>query len=333
MPVQELPSAPQAAERPDIAPNIQVGGDTQSGTRPRNDETGSHLLASPVDDIFAAQADDDRRVVEDTLRECPLRSADGAAGQLDWPELKEKVRRCELCDLRSGCKQTVFGAGNEQADWLFVGEAPGADEDASGEPFTGQAGRLLDNMLLAIKLKRSEVYIVNVIKCRPPDDRHPHVGEIAACLPYLKRQIGLVKPKIIVALGRTAASALLNTDATIASLRGRVHDYNGHGHKGMLDIKTSHAHFPHPNPNPLPRSAPLSNSLPQAGERTNEKSDLQSLGEGTNETLRKFHIDGIPLIVTFHPAYLLRSPLEKARAWQDLRLAVATLKEVLSAVN
>ena len=165
----------------------------------------------------------------------------------------------------------MCGAGDEQADWLFIGEAPGAEEDATGEPFVGHAGQLLDNMLLAIKLRRGDnVYIANVIKCRPPNDRHPHVGEIEACLPYLRRQIDLLQPRLIVVLGKTAASALLGTDATIASLRGRVHDYKG-----------------------------------------------------------------IPLIVTFHPAYLLRSPMEKEKSWQDLCLAVATMKErsALSAGN
>jgi len=175
------------------------------------------------------------------------------------------VHDCETCKLRAGCTQTVIGSGDEQADWMFIGEAPGAEEDASGEPFVGHAGRLLDNMLMAIKLKRSETYIANVIKCRPEDDRQPHVGEIAACLPYLRRQIELIKPKLIVALGKTAASALLGTDATIASLRGTVHEYKG-----------------------------------------------------------------IPLIVTFHPAYLLRSPMEKAKAWQDLCLAVETMQGLQS---
>jgi DNA polymerase len=185
----------------------------------------------------------------------------GVLASLDWPELKQRVSGCHRCDLREGCTQTVFGVGCEQADWMFVGEAPGFEEDAAAEPFVGHAGRLLDNMLLAIKLKRSEAYIANVIKCRPEDDRHPHVGEIASCLPYLQRQIGLVQPKLIVALGKTAATALLGTDATIASLRGTVHDYKG-----------------------------------------------------------------IPLIVTYHPAYLLRSPMEKAKAWQDLCLAVKTMQ-------
>lgn len=177
-----------------------------------------------------------------------------------WPELRQQVRDCTACKLRAGCSQTVFGVGDENADWMFVGEGPGADEDALGEPFVGQAGKLLDSMLAAIDLKRgSNVYIANVVKCRPPGNRAPEADETAQCLPYLQRQIGLIQPKLIVALGKSAATALLGRDATIASLRGTLHDYQG-----------------------------------------------------------------IPLIVTYHPAYLLRSPLEKAKAWQDMCLAVAT---------
>jgi DNA polymerase len=177
---------------------------------------------------------------------------------LDWPELKAMVHDCTACKLRAGCTQTVFGVGDEKAEWLFVGEGPGADEDVQGEPFVGQAGKLLDNMLAAIKLKRgSNVYIANIVKCRPPGNRTPEPDEIATCLPYLQRQIALIKPKLIVALGKTAATALLGRDATLGSLRGALHDYQG-----------------------------------------------------------------VPLIVTYHPAYLLRSPAEKAKAWQDLRLAV-----------
>jgi DNA polymerase len=200
---------------------------------------------------------------EDSLREFQLKVAGGPLAEIDWPELKQKVRDCDLCKLRADCTQTVTGSGDENADWMFIGEAPGDAEDVSGDVFVGHAGRLLDNMLLAIKLKRENVYLANVIKCRPPEDRHPHVGEIASCLPYLKRQIGLVQPKLIVALGKTAASALLETDATIASLRGTLHDYKG-----------------------------------------------------------------IPLIVTYHPAYLLRSPQEKSRAWEDLCFSVATMGSV-----
>ena len=179
---------------------------------------------------------------------------------LAWPELKVMVRDCTACRLRAGCTQTVFGVGGEKANWLFVGEGPGADEDAQGEPFVGQAGKLLDNMLLAIGLKRGDdVYIANIVKCRPPSNRTPEADEIATCIPYLHRQIALIKPKIIVALGKTAATSLLERDATLGSLRGTVHDFHG-----------------------------------------------------------------IPLIVTYHPAYLLRTPADKARAWEDLCLAVKT---------
>ena len=179
----------------------------------------------------------------------------------DWPALKQQVHDCTQCKLRPTCTQTVFGVGDEKAEWLFVGEGPGADEDAQGEPFVGQAGKLLDNMLAAIKLKRGQnVYIANVVKCRPPNNRTPEAGEITQCLPYLQRQVALIKPKLIVALGKTAATALLGSDATLGSLRGIIHEYHG-----------------------------------------------------------------IPLIVTYHPAYLLRSPAEKAKAWEDLCFAVNTL--------
>ncbi|HEU0187350.1 MAG TPA: uracil-DNA glycosylase [Gallionellaceae bacterium] len=190
-----------------------------------------------------------------------LEKADVLAG-LAWPELKECVRDCQICRLRGGCTQTVFGVGDEKARWLFVGEGPGADEDAQGEPFVGQAGKLLDNMLMAIRLKRgSDVYIANVVKCRPPGNRAPEPDEVAACLPYLQRQIALLQPKVIVALGKTAANALLGRDVTLGSLRGTLHEYRG-----------------------------------------------------------------IPLVVTYHPAYLLRTPADKAKAWQDLRLAVSTMQ-------
>jgi DNA polymerase len=176
----------------------------------------------------------------------------------NWAELKQQVRDCTACKLRAGCTQTVFGVGDENAEWLFVGEGSGADEDAQGAPFVGQAGKLLDNMLAAIKLKRgNNVYIANVVKCRPPSNRVPEADEIATCLPYLRQQIALIKPKLIVALGKTAATSLLGRDATLGSLRGTFHDYHG-----------------------------------------------------------------TPLLVTYHPAYLLRSPGEKAKAWQDLQAAM-----------
>jgi DNA polymerase len=192
----------------------------------------------------------------------PVVHAPAAGVASDWAGLKQQVRDCVVCKLRAGCTQTVFGVGDEKAEWLFVGEGPGADEDAQGEPFVGQAGKLLDNMLMSIGLKRgTNVYIANIVKCRPPNNRTPEADEVAACMPYLQQQVALIKPKLIVALGRTAATALLGRDATLGSLRGTMHSY-----------------------------------------------------------------DGIPLIVTYHPAYLLRSPAEKAKAWQDLCAAVARMQ-------
>lgn len=185
--------------------------------------------------------------------------------RMDWPELKTAVAACQACGLRKTCTQTVFGVGDEQADWLLVGEAPGAEEDARGEPFVGQAGRLLDNMLAAIGLARGEnVYICNVLKCRPPGNRNPEPFEVAQCTPHLLRQLELIRPKLILAMGRFAVQALLNTEASIASLRGRLHRYQG-----------------------------------------------------------------VPLIVTYHPAYLLRNLPDKAKAWEDLcfaRRSVAALQ-------
>jgi DNA polymerase len=181
--------------------------------------------------------------------------------RMEWPELKSAVKACEACGLRKTCTQTVFGVGDEQADWLLVGEAPGAEEDARGEPFVGQAGRLLDNMLAAIGLARGEnVYICNVLKCRPPGNRNPEPLEVAQCSPHLLRQLELIKPKLILAMGRFAVQTLLGTEASIASLRGRLHRYQG-----------------------------------------------------------------VPLVVTYHPAYLLRNLPDKAKAWEDLCFARGTI--------
>ncbi len=180
--------------------------------------------------------------------------------RMDWAELKAAVAGCTACGLRKSCTQTVFGVGDESADWLIVGEAPGAEEDARGEPFVGQAGKLLDNMLAAIDLVRGKnVYIANVLKCRPPGNRNPEAGEVAQCGPLLARQIQLMQPRLILAMGRFAAQALLNSDASIASMRGKLYRYQG-----------------------------------------------------------------VPTIVTYHPAYLLRSLPEKAKAWEDLCFARAT---------
>jgi DNA polymerase len=183
-------------------------------------------------------------------------------GCLDWRGFAADVDACTACGLCRTRQRSVPGVGDVDADWLFVGEAPGAEEDAQGEPFVGQAGKLLDSMLAALGLARgSNVYIANVLKCRPPNNRTPTSVETAACRPYLDRQIGLIQPRIIVALGKSAANTLLETDATIGSLRGRVHAYGG-----------------------------------------------------------------VPLVVTYHPAYLLRTLHDKAKAWEDLVLARRTLR-------
>jgi len=190
----------------------------------------------------------------------PERARDDVA-VMDWAQLKAKVAGCTDCKLRAGCGQTVFGVGDEKAQWMLVGEAPGSEEDRLGEPFVGQAGRLLDNMLAAISLERGRnVYIANVLKCRPPGNRNPEPDEVAKCAPHLLRQIALIQPKLIVAMGRFAAQTLLGTDATIASLRGKVHQFAG-----------------------------------------------------------------VPLIVTYHPAYLLRNLPDKAKAWADLLFAKKTI--------
>jgi len=196
----------------------------------------------------------------------PPPSQDGGSrcariGSLAWADFAADVDACTACGLCRTRNKSVPGVGDTNAEWLFVGEAPGAEEDARGEPFVGQAGRLLDNMLAALGIARGRnVYIANVLKCRPPNNRAPEPSESDACRPYLERQVELIRPKLIVALGKSAASLLLNTDATIASLRGRVHQYRG-----------------------------------------------------------------VPLVVTYHPAYLLRNLPDKAKAWEDMLLARRTV--------
>ena len=176
----------------------------------------------------------------------------------DWGELKARVAACTRCPLSATRTQTVFGVGNQHADWLIVGEAPGAEEDRRGEPFVGRAGQLLNSMLLAIGLPREQVYIANVLKCRPPGNRDPGPIEAAECLPYLERQIALLKPKIMLAVGRIAAQNHLRTDKTLGTQRQQVH---------------------------------------------------------------RFGIAQVPLVVTYHPAYLLRTPADKRKAWEDLKFA------------
>ncbi len=186
---------------------------------------------------------------------------------LDWQSLQKTVATCQLCDLHKSRTQTVFGHGNPQANWMVVGEAPGVEEDRQGLPFVGRAGQLLTNMLAAIGLMRDEVYIANVLKCRPPNNRDPKPEEAMACSAYLQRQFELVEPKIILVVGRVAAQNLLNTREPLARLRGRVH------------------------------------RLPDRD---------------------------IPVVVTYHPAYLLRKPVDKRKAWDDLKLAFSLMNSLMN---
>jgi DNA polymerase len=209
---------------------------------------------APPDDDFAWFDDLPARAPSEARSEAP---ALPAIATLDWDALSERVADCRLCRLCEKRTNTVFGVGDRTADWMLIGEAPGENEDRQGEPFVGQAGKLLDNMLHSLTLARgTNVYIANVIKCRPPGNRNPEPDEVMRCEPYLQRQVALVKPKLIVAMGRFAAQSLLKTEASISSLRGRVHEY-----------------------------------------------------------------EGVPVVVTYHPAYLLRRLPDKAKAWADLCLA------------
>jgi len=212
-------------------------------------------VAAPVSEPLSKEA------VLEVAKPAALESAAPATDA--WSELQAKVRACTLCGLHRGRTQTVFGVGRRDARLFVIGEAPGADEDRQGEPFVGRAGQLLNAMLRSIGLPRAEVYIANILKCRPPNNRDPEPSEQGSCTPYLSQQIELVQPRVLLAVGRIAAQWLLQTDAPIGRIRGRVVSYG-------------------------PRNTPL--------------------------------------VVTYHPAYLLRSPLEKAKAWTDLCM----VKELLS---
>lgn len=244
-------------------------GDLTSCAAPDGDDEAEAARMADAFENADSNADwtpamDDERDLLDDIDGRPLDDVspaeDRAAriARMGWDELERTVRPCTACALWASRTQTVFGVGDRQAGWLVVGEAPGADEDRVGEPFVGRAGKLLNPMLQAIGLKREQVYIANILKCRPPENRDPAPQEAACCRPFLERQIALIRPRIILAVGRISAQNLLNTDTPIGKLRGRVHSFG-----------------------------------PQR----------------------------IPLVVTYHPAYLLRSPREKSKAWDDLRLA------------
>ena len=221
-----------------------------------------YLSAMGIQEWMSRAAPPDRAASASDGGPGPTDNASGSPpatdATLDWEALQQRVVACTACDLHRTRTQTVFGVGNRRASWMFIGEAPGADEDRQGEPFVGRAGQLLNLMLQAIGLKREEVYIANILKCRPPNNRDPRPEEVACCEPFLMRQVQLIQPRIMLALGRIAAHNLLKTDIPLARLRGRVHRY---------------------------------------GEM------------------------GIPLVVTYHPAYLLRTPLDKRKAWEDLLFA------------
>ncbi len=182
----------------------------------------------------------------------------------DWEELRATVAACTRCPLHQHRIQTVFGVGNRDADWMIIGEAPGAEEDRRGEPFVGRAGRLLDEMLRAVGLDRSTAFITNILKCRPPNNRDPAADEAAACRGYLERQIDMINPRLILAVGRIAAQQLLHSNAPVGRMRGRVHSLNNRH---------------------------------------------------------------VPVVVTYHPAYLLRSPTQKRKVWEDLCLARQTVED------
>ena len=231
---------------------------------------GIRLLASPT----AARVGDSTQAANDASNDMPPAavvmspaSVSSTVDTMSWATLRSAVAGCRACALCESRKNTVFGVGHEHAHWMIVGEAPGENEDLQGEPFVGQSGKLLDNMLRAIGLARDAqtpeqaVFICNTVKCRPPRNRNPDAAEIARCAPFLERQIELVQPKLLLAMGRFAVQALLGSDEAIGKLRGRVHDRRG-----------------------------------------------------------------VPLIVTYHPAYLLRTLADKARAWDDLCLAASVLE-------
>ena len=283
------PSAPRVAG---IAPEKEAAraGETSAGAEFDSKPTPTARLQTPA---AAPIVRPPVRAIAAPLPTAPAAPVPTALGprpegvaDMDWPQLEATVAACRACGLCAGRTQTVFGVGSRTADWMVIGEAPGENEDRQGQPFVGQAGKLLDNMLAAIGLSRQVedtpesvaasahpacaegqkslkrgVYIANVVKCRPPGNRNPQPDEIAQCEPYLRRQVALVQPKVILAMGRFAVQSLLQTGEPIGRLRGRVH-----------------------------------------------------------------HYAGVPVIVTYHPAYLLRALPDKAKAWQDLCLALEVMR-------
>lgn len=247
------PVAPAATAAPAASSTHAPAPSPASSSAGSSSPPGRRLASTPTTRTSASAAP--------AVSTIPIAHAAEAA-TLDWPQLEAAVQACRACALGATRQQAVFGVGHRQAHWMLVGEAPGEQEDREGEPFVGAAGQLLDRILAALGLTRSEadaarqVYIANTLKCRPPRNRNPEPAEMAQCAPWLARQIALVQPRVIVAMGRFAIQQLLHTDEAVGRLRGRVHE-----------------------------------------------------------------AAGVPVVVTYHPAYLLRQPLDKAKAWEDWCLA------------
>ncbi|MGO4282097.1 uracil-DNA glycosylase [Cupriavidus sp. RAF20_2] len=249
---RRLAGAPVEAEA-DVEVEIEVATVAVAEIEPEVDVVMTTPAATPRPVVIEALSPPPQPAVQD---EAAL-ARDAAIAAMDWAALEAAVAECTACGLSDTRTNTVLGVGDRRAEWMLVGEAPGENEDLQGEPFVGQAGKLLDNMLGALGLARDRnVFIANVLKCRPPGNRNPEPEEVAHCEPFLRRQIALIRPKVIVVLGRFAAQSLLRSTTPIGKLRGTVHRY-----------------------------------------------------------------EGIPVVVTYHPAYLLRTLTDKARAWEDLCLA------------
>jgi len=243
-------------------PLPDAGGMVAAPSNPIREPEGITARAPPRPPMAPSEPPPRVQPAPVPLVRAPLGDRPSGVEVMDWDALAAAVGGCRACKLCNGRRNTVFGVGDQQADWLVVGEAPGEQEDLQGEPFVGQAGRLLDNMLAVLGLDRQRgVYIANVLKCRPPGNRNPEPDEVAQCEPFLRRQVALLQPRIILAMGRFAVQSLLGTTEPIGRLRGRVHRY-----------------------------------------------------------------EGVPVVVTYHPAYLLRNLPDKAKAWSDLCLARAELE-------